>query len=97
MAALRGSSSPEPQNAVNSSQYSGIQGYNMSSFLRFLGRTTAQLFLPYQSLFEPINTILNAPQDRQKELVVKWKDATLYELNFIGIVVSVVLNLKIGK
>jgi hypothetical protein len=39
---------------------------------------------------------LNAPQDRQKELVVKWKDATLYELNFIGIVVSVVLNLKIG-
>jgi hypothetical protein len=60
----------------------------MSSFLGFLGRTTAQLFLPYQSLFEPINTILNAPQDRQKELVYKWKDTTLYELNFIGIVVS---------
>jgi len=68
----------------------------MSSFLHFLGRTTAQLFLPYQSLFEPISTILNAAQDRQKELVVKWKDTTLYELNFIGIVVSVVLNLKIG-
>lgn len=48
-----------------------------------------QIFLPYKSLLEPVNSILNAPFATQEELLRKWKDATLFELNFIGILVCI--------
>jgi len=50
-------------------------------------QTVVQLFFPYQYLDTPVNSILNAPSEKQAELVNKWTQTTLFELNFIGIVV----------
>lgn len=47
-----------------------------------------QIFLPYQSLYGPTHNMLNAtPQKKQDEMLQDWKEKTLFELNFIGIVV----------
>lgn len=46
-----------------------------------------QIFLPYQALVVPIDHIINAPPAKLEEGITKWKETTLFELNFIGIVV----------
>ena len=58
-----------------------------TGFAKFFFQTAVQLFFPYRYLDTPVDSILNAPPEKQEELVNKWTQTTLYELNFIGIVV----------
>jgi hypothetical protein len=60
-----------------------------TNVVQFVLGIASQLFFPYQSLIHPVDSVLNAtPGKELDDAINKWKKTTLYELNFIGIVVN---------
>lgn len=64
------------------------------TIISFPFRLAVQIFLPYQSLYSPTHNMLNAaPKKKQDHMLQDWKERTLFELNFIGLVVSTLSSL----
>lgn len=45
-------------------------------------------FAPWPSMHDPIKSLLNADGREADDLTLKWKDAKLQELNYVGITVG---------
>jgi hypothetical protein len=52
---------------------------------------------PYLSHNSPMNTLLNAPEDKKDELMTKWRDNKLAELNVVAVTVTFILCNPVSK
>lgn len=56
--------------------------------LQFFG---GGIYAPDPSTYDPIEILLNAEtEDEKNDLTARWRDNKLSELNFVGVVVSVI-------
>jgi hypothetical protein len=52
---------------------------------------------PYFSNASPMETLLNAPEDKKDELMSKWRDNKLAELNVVAVTVMFILCIPLSK